>query len=123
MSENDFIYPAHGQEYILKGSELFDAPGGGAQFSSKSDENVSSISKRSSSSGTLKSIDEFDFSVDRSRRNQSWSAIDLHEYKVYTGESSAGRVAADASTQTDESLRRRRAMISELEEVLVVLKK
>ncbi|CAI9287965.1 unnamed protein product [Lactuca saligna] len=116
LSENDFIYPAHGQEYILKGSELFDVPGVGAQFSSKSDENVSSISKRSSSSGTLKSIDEFDFSVGRSRRNQSWSAIDLHEYKVYTGESSAGRVAADASTQTEESLRRRRAMISELEE-------
>ncbi|KAL4587649.1 hypothetical protein LXL04_000521 [Taraxacum kok-saghyz] len=113
LAENDFIYPAHGQEYILKGSELFDSPD--PPFS-KSDENVSSISKRSSSSGTLKSIDEFDSPVARSRRNQSWSAIDLHEYKIYTGESSAGRVAANASTQTDERLRHRRAMISELEE-------
>lgn len=114
LAENDFIYPAHGQEYILKGSELVDVPG--ATFTSKSDENVSSISKRSSSSGTLKSIDEFDSPVGRSRRNQSWSAIDLHEYKVYTGESAAGRVAANASTQTDETLRHRRAMISEVEE-------
>ncbi|KAL7606253.1 hypothetical protein Lser_V15G18893 [Lactuca serriola] len=47
----------------MKGSELFDVPGGDAQFSSKSDENISYISKRSSSSGTLKSIIKFDFSV------------------------------------------------------------
>lgn len=114
LADNDFIYPAHGQEYILKGSELFDVPT--APFGSKSDENVSSLSKRSSSSGTLKSIDEFDFPVSRNRRNQSWSAIDLHEYKVYTGDSSAGRIAANASTQTDDSLRRRRAIISEVEE-------
>ncbi|KAI3667639.1 hypothetical protein L6452_42708 [Arctium lappa] len=114
LAENDFIYPAHGQEYILKGSELFDSPV--ASFNSKSDETPSSISKKSSSSEPLKSIDEFDFPINRSRKNQSWTAIDLHEYKVYTGESAAGRVAANASTQTDENRRRRRAMISEVEE-------
>ncbi|KAI3830081.1 hypothetical protein L1987_04214 [Smallanthus sonchifolius] len=113
LSENDFIYPAHGQEYILKGSELFDCRD--ASFGSKSDEVLSSISKKSSSE-TQKSVDEFDLSVGRSKRNQSWSTIDLHEYKVYSGESSAVRIAADASTQTDGNSRRRRQMITEVEE-------
>ncbi|MFS7964649.1 hypothetical protein Hanom_Chr08g00752821 [Helianthus anomalus] len=94
LSENDFIYPAHGNEYILKGSELFDA-------GNKSDESLVSITKKSSSSETVKSVDEFELSVDRSRRNQSWSAIDLHEYKVFSGESSSARIAANASTQTE----------------------
>ncbi|CAH1424183.1 unnamed protein product [Lactuca virosa] len=75
LPKNGFIYPAHNQMYILKGSELFDVPGGDAQFGSKSDENVSYISKRSSSFGTLKSIIEFDFSVDnwfrRSKKEKS----------------------------------------------------
>ncbi|KAM0051335.1 putative protein SOSEKI [Helianthus debilis subsp. tardiflorus] len=94
LSENDFIYPAHGNEYILKGSELFEA-------GNKSDESPSSVTKKSSSSETVKSVDEFELSVDRSRRNQSWSAIDLHEYKVFSGESSGSRIAANASTQTE----------------------
>ncbi|KAL7597755.1 hypothetical protein Lser_V15G25570 [Lactuca serriola] len=63
LPKNGFIYPTHNQVYILKGSKLFDVPGGDAQFDSKSDENVSYILKRSLSSGTLKSIIKFDFSV------------------------------------------------------------
>ncbi|KAF9592642.1 hypothetical protein IFM89_016299 [Coptis chinensis] len=60
LSENDYIYPVHGQEYVLKVTQ---------------------------------------------RRNQSWSAVDLHEYKVYNAESSTGDYvgkAADASTQTED---------------------
>ncbi|KAK9057644.1 hypothetical protein SSX86_022480 [Deinandra increscens subsp. villosa] len=107
LSENDFIYPAHGQEYILKGSELFDALD--SSFRSKSDESLSSISK--------KTVDEFELPADRTRRNQSWSGIDLHEYKVYSGESSAVTTAADAATQTaSHGGGCRRAMISDLEE-------
>ncbi|KAI7739481.1 hypothetical protein M8C21_001023 [Ambrosia artemisiifolia] len=96
LSDNDFIYPVHGQEYILKGSELFDS-------GNKSDESPSSISKKSSSSETLKSVDQYELlSVNRnSRTNQSWTTIDLHEYKVYSGESTAARIAANASTQTE----------------------
>ncbi|KAL8215252.1 hypothetical protein R6Q57_004701 [Mikania cordata] len=109
LSENDFIYPAHGHEYILKGSELFDGV-------SKFDEAPSSTSKKSSSSDTLKSVDEFDSPVDRSRRNQPWSAIELHEYKVYSGESSAGRIAADASTQTESNIGRGRPIVNDHEE-------
>ncbi|CAK9140219.1 unnamed protein product [Ilex paraguariensis] len=113
LADNDFIYPAHGQEYVLKGSELLETP-----LISKSDETVSSSKKKELPENT-KSPDDFDFPVlARRRRNQSWSAIDLHEYKVYKAEStgeSAGRAAADASTQTDDKRRRRRP-IREVEE-------
>lgn len=54
----------------------------------------------------------------RRRRNQSWSSFDLHEYKVYSGGDSTGRVATDASTQTDDRRRRRRA-IREIEEEVI----
>ncbi|KAI3732832.1 hypothetical protein L1987_64041 [Smallanthus sonchifolius] len=74
LAENDLIYPAQGQEYVLKGSELVVA-------------GKSSPESENAGAG--------DFPVVRHRRNQSWSAI---EYKVYTGGSSA-----DASTQTDEN--------------------
>ncbi|XP_071720833.1 protein SOSEKI 5-like [Rutidosis leptorrhynchoides] len=100
LSDNDFIYPAHGHEYILKGSELFNVAGtgagsgAGASFSSKFNE---AHSKKSSS---VKSIDEFD----------------LHEYKNYSGELSSGRITANAATQTDETRRRRRVMINEFED-------
>ncbi|KAM7522235.1 hypothetical protein LguiA_012137 [Lonicera macranthoides] len=112
LVENDFIYPAHGQEYVLKGSELLD----GALIS-KPVEPISS-SFRLSSPDNQKSAEDSDSPVITRRRNQSWSAIDLHEYKVYKAESpaeSAGRAAADASTQTDDKRRRRRA-IREIEE-------
>ncbi|KAL7584455.1 hypothetical protein Lser_V15G42303 [Lactuca serriola] len=113
LAENDYIYPAHGQEYVLKGSELVVA--GGASLNSKSETHVSSMSKNTLSPDYGKSGDD-DFPVVRRRRNQSWSAIDLHEYKVYTGDSSAGKLAADASTQTDDKRRRRRSIIREEEE-------
>nr|GEY94014.1 hypothetical protein [Tanacetum cinerariifolium] len=73
LSENDFIYPAHGQEYILKGSELFDNPT--SSLTSDSNEPITPISK-----------------------NKSWTTIDLQEYKVYSNDSlsSVVRVAASA---------------------------
>ncbi|XP_076903032.1 protein SOSEKI 5-like [Bidens hawaiensis] len=85
LAENDYIYPASGQEYILKGSELVVIAGGASpEFEKPGDD---------------------DFPVVRRRRNQSWTAVDLHEYKVYTGEPSTGKLAADASTQTDDKRR------------------
>lgn len=103
MEENDFIYPVHGQEYVLKGSELLDG-----EFVSKFDESVNSSSKQPPPPETPKSGE------DRRRRNKSLSAVDLHEYKVVykveSGGESAGRAAADASTQTDDKRRRRRAI-------------
>ncbi|XP_076913250.1 protein SOSEKI 5-like [Bidens hawaiensis] len=93
LSENDYIYPVHGREYVLKGSEIVIV--GEAQNSPAPE------FEKSGGDG---------FPAVRHRRNQSWSA---HEYKVFTGVSSA----ADASTQTDEKRRRfRREMIKEEEE-------
>ncbi|KAF8402845.1 hypothetical protein HHK36_010936 [Tetracentron sinense] len=103
LSENDYIYPAHGQEYVLKGSEL---PEGSLSF--RSHETESSCQGKQPEAN--KSGDDSDFPVIIRRRNQSWSSIDLQEYKVYKSEStgeSAGK-AADASTQTDDKGRRRR---------------
>ncbi|VFQ91425.1 unnamed protein product [Cuscuta campestris] len=101
LTENDFIYPAHGHEYVLKGSELL----------------MEGESEELGFSGALQLLPEVrkssadrEYSVTEQRRNQSWSASDFHEYRVYKAESggeSSGR-ASDAWTQTDEKDRRRR---------------
>ncbi|XXG75100.1 hypothetical protein AAC387_Pa07g3681 [Persea americana] len=116
LSENDFIYPAHGHEYVLKGSELLEA-----SLSSGSQQAAQSVS---SSSGKLleipKTEDDSEFPVGR-RRNLSWSALDINEYKVYKADPTveiSGK-AADASTQTDDKRRRRRAIIEEQEQEAV----
>lgn len=87
MSENDLIYPAHGHEYILKGSELpeNDIPPPPPE--------------------TQTAAAAADHQAERPRRNQSCSSIDF-EYNVYKPESS--NKSADVSTQTDDNRRRRR---------------
>ncbi|WOH02210.1 hypothetical protein DCAR_0521599 [Daucus carota subsp. sativus] len=97
LEEDDIIYPAEGQEYILKGSELLEPP------ALLQDAVVTFPSKPRSGSGS-------EFPAPARRRNQSWSAIDLREYKVYKSDSAgepAGKAAADASTQTGEMRNRR----------------
>ncbi|KAK9157879.1 hypothetical protein Scep_004453 [Stephania cephalantha] len=105
LSESDFIYPVHGQEYVLKGSQII-------QASAEETEKVTSDHRKQLQSN---STEESEFPIIVRRRNQSWSSnLDLHEYKVYkttgsNGDHFNGR-AADASTQTttDENKRRRR---------------
>ncbi|XP_054812902.1 protein SOSEKI 5 [Prosopis cineraria] len=112
LSENDFIYPTQGQEYILKGSEILEHASIQRPF-----ETASSRSLRPPDD-IRKSEDESDFPVITRRRNQSWSSIDLNEYRVYKSESSgdsSGKLAADASTQTDDERRRRRVVREEKE--------
>ncbi|CAL0334076.1 unnamed protein product [Lupinus luteus] len=93
--EDDFIYPTQGQDYVLKGSEILDHS---------------------------KSEDDSDFlpAIPTRRRNQSWGSIDSNEYRIYyKSESfgdSAGKIATDASTQTDDKRRRRRAVTEEDEQ-------
>ncbi|KAM1900466.1 hypothetical protein ACFX14_029410 [Malus domestica] len=104
LTENDLIYPSHGHEYVLKGSELLDPP-----LNHLALETASSRSLRPPPEA-LKSGDDFDSPVISRRRNQSWSSIDLNEYKVYKTESvgeSTGKAAADASTQTDDKRHQR----------------
>jgi len=96
LEENDFIHPVHGGEYVLKGSEIL--------------ETVSSpISKspETSSSSTGKTTSGESPAVRHRRRNQSWGAVDLHEYKVvYKAESTHElKAAADASTQMEDKRR------------------
>lgn len=109
LSENDFIYPAHGQEYVLKGSELLEA-----SSSSGSQEALSRSPEKSLE--MPKSSDDSESPVTR-RRNLSWSTLDVNEYKVYKADSTAeiAGKAADASTQTDDKRRRRKAIREEQE--------
>ncbi|KAK0604473.1 hypothetical protein LWI29_015970 [Acer saccharum] len=116
LSENDFVYPAQGQEYVLKGSELLVEPS--SSLISKPME-TAAVSSSSSFRATKSGDGSSDFPVIVRRRNQSWSSIDLNEYKVYKTEpasESTRRLAADASTQTDDKRRRRRPIKVEEED-------
>ncbi|CAO2839979.1 unnamed protein product [Amaranthus hypochondriacus] len=117
LEENDFIHPVHGGEYVLKASEII--------TENVSPPTVSKSSETSSSSSTGQNVlapGDSDFPVARHRRrNQSWSSIDMNEYKVYKTESNlelAEKAAANASTQTDEKRRRKKTvMIKEEPEI------
>ncbi|KAL4331867.1 hypothetical protein GQ457_07G033860 [Hibiscus cannabinus] len=117
LAENDFINPSHGQEYILKGSEIVDHT-----INSQALDITSSSFRLPKPLESQKSENERDFPSARRRRNQSWSSVDLrdhHEYKVYKAESSSESArrlaAADASTQTDDKRRRRKPLAKESE--------
>ncbi|CAN4098871.1 unnamed protein product [Withania somnifera] len=107
LTENDFIYPAHGQEYVLKGSELIDSG-----LVSQSD-GIACSKSRNPEPEVQKISEDREFQFVARRRNQSWSSSDFHEYLVYKAESTdelIGRSAADASTQTADRRSRRKAM-------------
>nr|KJB20171.1 hypothetical protein B456_003G136300 [Gossypium raimondii] len=94
LAEDDFIYPSHGQEYVLKGSEILDH----------------SINLLESE----KLEKDHDFQPIRRQRDPSRSSIDLPEHKFFTADSSSdspGKLAADASTQTDD--KRRKLVVKE----------
>ncbi|KAJ0266698.1 UPSTREAM OF FLC protein [Hirschfeldia incana] len=121
LSEEDFIFPVQGQEYVLKGSEVV--------LDSCILSNPRSLLGTTSfrdprSLKTEKNSGDGDITpaAAHRRRNQSWSSVDLSEYKVYkateSSAESASRLAADASTQTDDRRRRRKpAKEEEIEEV------
>lgn len=102
LAEHDFIYPAHGQEYVLKGSELVD---GATTLTSQSEEELEFSSSKSPVPEVRKLNQDREFPAVSRRRNQSWCSADFHEYRV---NESSGKPAADASTQTDDRRRRRR---------------
>lgn len=111
LAEHDFIYPAHGQEYVLKGSELVD--GATALTSQTEEEEVEFSSSKNQVPEVRKLNEDHEFPAVSRRRNQSWCSADFHEYRVYkadssSNESSGKAAAADASTQTDDRRRRRR---------------
>ncbi|KAK8683533.1 hypothetical protein V6N13_039592 [Hibiscus sabdariffa] len=101
LAEADFIYPSHGQEYVLKGTEILDH----------------SINPHSLEiTSPEKSDKDHDFQSIARQRDPPRSSIDLRDYKIYATESSSdssGRLAADASTQTDDKRRRRKPVVKE----------
>lgn len=123
LCEDDLILPAHGNEYVLKGSELFDESNSGrlspvvntTQNLKQLPEPASSRSQDDSSSASMSgretkhcldgelsppvqcsgSSDVSPESIDG--KNSSWTgSLSLAEYKVYKSEG-----LADASTQTE----------------------
>ncbi|KAF6171496.1 hypothetical protein GIB67_018020 [Kingdonia uniflora] len=132
LCENDLILPAHGSEYVLKGSELFeDSHSGrlGPNSNTKSmnsrqlqlQEPTSSRSHESSSSFSsmarkeMKNISDDEISPPLRRPDSSDTSpesrveknpssagsLSLTEFKVHKGDG-----GADASTQTEEHVRR-----------------
>nr|QEG03100.1 upstream of FLC-like protein isoform X1 [Cymbidium ensifolium] len=98
LSDDDVIHPAHGNEYILKGSELLH----GLPSAQKLQETSESPEIPKSDTGFVSSR----------RKNAVWSSrsLDLGEYKVYKNDLMAASTGnADAATQTDDKRRRRRA--------------
>ncbi|XP_072960024.1 protein SOSEKI 5-like [Typha angustifolia] len=108
LSDGDFIYPTHGNEYVLKGSELL-------LYASTSPRSRDTSSSSSSFEKPLdiprSAQDDSDFPVARRKKaTPRWSSLDLNEYKVCKEE-----VTADAATQTEEKRpsRRRPAPLNE----------
>ncbi|PHU03795.1 hypothetical protein BC332_29046 [Capsicum chinense] len=128
LCEDDLILPAHGSEYVLKGSELFNesdagcfSPAGNVRLSnpkllpepqsSRSQDDASSSSSMNEKGAKNSQDDESSPPVQRSGssavspqsssagKSSSWNgSLSLSEYKIYKTEN-----LADASTQTDEN--------------------
>ncbi|KAF3433758.1 hypothetical protein FNV43_RR24861 [Rhamnella rubrinervis] len=113
LSENDFIEPCHGHEYIVKGSQLLETSLSFRSYetssSSSSSASVFSRETNSSSAPTTTVI---------RRKNQSWSLFDdLREYQVYKAKTTGelpGK-ATDASTQTEEKATNHGEVVQEFE--------
>ncbi|CAN1833024.1 Protein SOSEKI 3 [Linum perenne] len=89
LSEDDLILPAHGNEYVLKGSELFEDSNPEAKHSQEEDELSPPAQLACSSSLSPES---------GAGKNSSWNgSLGLTEYKVYKSD----RIV-HTSTQTDE---------------------
>ncbi|XP_062017618.1 protein SOSEKI 3 [Rosa rugosa] len=133
LSEDDVILPAHGDEYVLKGSEIFDesnsdrfSPIANVKIqnlkqlpeptSSRSQDDSSSSSSLNGKETKQSHEDELSPPVERpggsssvsseSGKNSSWGgSLSLTEYKVYKSDG-----LADASTQTEENVNKLKAL-------------
>ncbi|KAK8928230.1 hypothetical protein KSP39_PZI017668 [Platanthera zijinensis] len=83
LSENDLIYPAHGQEYVLKGSELH---------------LIRSSSSPTSEESAGSEMPEF---LPERRKKTPWSSLDLGDYKAYKMNGASVK-AMNEATQTDD---------------------
>ncbi|CAL9096528.1 unnamed protein product [Musa textilis] len=106
LAEDDLIHPAHGHEYVLKGSELLLVP---VPSSSSLDAKAAFYASNKPLHVSSFVHDDLETLQIKNKR-AAWSSFDLNEYKVYkTDPVAETRVgAADASTQTDDGRCRRR---------------
>jgi hypothetical protein len=112
LSKNEFIYPCHGHEYVLKGSRLLETSLSFRSYETAVSSSTSNISSETNSS----SVDSNIAPVIPRKKNQSWSSYDdLGEYQVYKAKAVgefAGK-AANAATQTEDKGRQKRGKDSE----------
>ncbi|KAK8502119.1 hypothetical protein V6N13_038626 [Hibiscus sabdariffa] len=117
LSENDFIYPCHGREYILKGSLLLET-----SLSFRSYETVSSASSISkSSSETYGSSKDSNVVAKTRRKHHSWSEfkeLDEDEHRIFMAKTSRelSSKGNSVSTQTDDNAKQGRFEVQMAEE-------
>ncbi|XP_008776398.2 uncharacterized protein LOC103696515 [Phoenix dactylifera] len=111
LSEDDFIYPVHGQEYILKGSELphLGNPSNSQEFLAASSSNSE---KPPEIPNSVRG--DSNFPVSR-RKKTSCNSRDQKEFTACKSEAAPDPTVkfSDASTQTDDPRHRRRAPVGE----------
>ncbi|XP_027364828.1 uncharacterized protein LOC113871934 [Abrus precatorius] len=100
LSENDFIYPSSGHEYVLKGTQLIET-----SLSFQSYVATSTPSSKSSTETNSSSTDA-DSPTTMKLWNQSFSSCDYKLYKAKTCREIGGK-ATNASTQTEDKSRER----------------
>ncbi|KAK7382996.1 hypothetical protein VNO78_28661 [Psophocarpus tetragonolobus] len=100
LSENDFIYPSSGHEYVLKGTQMIEA-----SLSFRSCETISTSSSKSSTEANH-SITGADSPATLKGRSLSLNSSDYKFYTAKTCKEFAGK-ATNASTQTEERRRER----------------
>ncbi|XP_062092726.1 protein SOSEKI 5-like [Humulus lupulus] len=120
LSDNDFIYPCQGHEYVIKGSQLLESSLSFRSFESTVSSNSSSSSSSLISRETGSPVEEHsnvDPAIIIRRKNQSWSSFDgLGEYQVYKPKitKELASKGTNVSTQTDEKVRPRKSRLSEV---------
>ena len=103
LSENDFIYPSSGHEYVLKGTQMIEA-----SLSFRSCETISTSSSKSSTEASNSSTGA-DSPATITRRSQSLNSSDYKYYSANKCEEFAGK-ATIASTQTEKKRRERKSV-------------
>ncbi|KAL1079964.1 hypothetical protein V6Z11_D10G257600 [Gossypium hirsutum] len=104
LSENDYIYPCNGREYILKGSLLLESSLSFCSYETVS--STSSISKNSSE--TYSSSEDSNVAGKTRRKHHSWSEFKEldDEHKIYKAKTSRdfSSKGNSVSTQTDHEM-------------------
>lgn len=111
LSDDDFIHPVHGQEYILKGSELPHL-----RNPSNSQESLATSSSNSEKPPEIPNSVGGDSSFPVSRRKEtSWSSLVRNESTEYKSKPTPDHAVkfSNASTQTEDPRHRRRVPVRE----------